>query len=262
MEKILINLEKKLKIKVKHIEKYHDGTTNALVFCVNNTYLIKKMSRKELNTQILFFDFYKDNNYFQKIVYVNKRLCFICFRYLNGILFNKNKQINKLKIIDEIYSIVKSYKKVNNNFYGYLEYPKISAIDFLKSEIEYAKEKLKKLNIDDSKVYIALNKFKNIKIDKYLLHGDFGVHNFLINNKYLRVIDPMPLVFDPLYDFYFAILSSNLLFVDLSYIFKYFNHDLNYKKNLLLIVFYIRMSRAYLYDVDHFKDYLRIYETL
>jgi hypothetical protein len=45
--------------------------------------------------------------------------------------------------------------------------------------------------------------------EPFLLHGDCGVHNFIFNDGQLRgVIDPTPVIGDPLYDLIYAFCSS------------------------------------------------------
>ena len=259
MDIIIENIKEKLNVKINNIGSFNDGTTNSLVFCINHKYLIKTIDKEELDNQIKFLEFYKDNKYFQDIIYVNKKLSFICFKYIKGLKI-KDININPLIFIKKIYFITKSYKEIDSDFYGYLNYKSNTSYEFLISEIEYAKDKIP--FIDDSKVYHALNNLNKYKVCKYLLHGDFGVHNFLIDKNIIKVIDPYPLVFDPLYDFYFACLSSSLLFINFDYLLKFYDRDINYKKNLLLIVFYIRMSRSYIYDKEHFNNYLDIYNNM
>lgn len=261
MNYILDDIKTRLDIDILNIETFKDGTTDSLVFSVNNKYLVKTMNEEDIKIQKIFYDLYKDSSYFQKIIYISNKYNYICYKYINGIKFKKNSYDSK-KIIDEIYNITKNYKEYNSDFYGYLNYKVKTGYEFLKSEIDYAYDKIKELNIDNNKVYVALENLKDYKFLKYLLHGDFGVHNFLIENNKLKIIDSMPLVFDPLYDFYFACLSSNFIFNNLNLLFKYYDRDINYKKNLFLIVFYIRMSRAYMYDKDNFIDYLKIYINL
>ncbi|MBQ8891654.1 MAG: hypothetical protein IJ068_02185 [Bacilli bacterium] len=258
MKDILDDLENKLNIKITNIENHKEGTSSSLVFGVNKKYLIKTMNVSELNNQQIFLNVYKNINYFQKIILVNKNLNYICFKYINGIKLKEYRF--KLNMIDEIYKIVKSYKKYDCDFYGYFDYRYSSAYLFLKSEIEYASEKIK--DIDTKIVYESLNKLKKYKIEKYLLHGDFGLHNMLLVNNKIKVIDAMPLVFSPIYDFYFACLSSTICFNNLNLLFNYFDYDMEYKKNLFIIVFYIRMSRAYVYDKNKFESYLEIYNKL
>ena len=259
MDTILDDIKNTLNIKINNIYNFKDGTTDSLVFCINNKYLIKTLSKEDIDLLKIFFDLYKDNNYFQKVIYVNKNLNYICFEFIKGNRF-QDISYNYKKAIVEIYNITKSYKEIDTNYYGYLDYKTKTPYEFLLSEINYAKEKLFDINID--KVYKALNKIKNYSYPKYLLHGDFGIHNFIVSNKKIKVIDPMPLVFDPLYDFYFACLSSSFLIKNIDLIFNYYDRDNIYKKNLFIIVFFIRMSRAYVYDKEHFNEYIKIFKKL
>lgn len=45
--------------------------------------------------------------------------------------------------------------------------------------------------------------------EKYLLHGDTGVHNFVFSNSVLTgIIDPSPMIGPVIYDFTYAFCSS------------------------------------------------------
>ncbi len=259
MNTILEDIINKLNIKIDNINTFKDGTTDSLVFSINNKYLIKTMNIEEIERYKIFFNLYKDNKYFQKIIYINENLNYICFEFIKGNRF-QDITYDYVKAIDEIFNIINSYKEYDSDFYGYLDYKVNTPYEFLLSEINYAKEKIEFINLD--KVYKALDNIKDYNYSKYLLHGDFGIHNFIVSNNKIRVIDPMPMVFDPLYDFYFACLSSSFLLKNIDLIFKYYDRDLSYKKNLFIIVFYIRMSRAYVYDKEHFNEYLKIYERI
>ena len=259
MNELLNDIKNKLNIELYDIHEYTDGTTDSLVISINNKYLIKRVGKEEYFNLKEFYKLY-NGNYFQNVIYSNDNLCYYCFDFINGKKINKVNNLNPDNIIDTIYEITNSYKPYNKEFYGYLEYPYKIPYEFLKSEIDYAKEKMIPIKCD--KVYDALNKIKKYDIPKYLLHGDFGVHNFIFQENNFKVIDPMPLVFDPLYDFYFASLSSSFLFMNLEKILSYYDRPFEYKKYLFLIVFYIRMSRSYMYDKEHFEDYVKIYKKL
>jgi fructosamine-3-kinase len=99
---------------------------------------------------------------------------------------------------------------------------------------------------------------------QYLMHGDFGTHNFLLEaDGTIRVIDPMPMVGDRVYDFYFAVLSNVGIFRNLGedYLAQFFSDvDLRYRRALMTIALYVRMSRAAYYDNEHLPDYEKLYE--
>jgi Ser/Thr protein kinase RdoA (MazF antagonist) len=64
--------------------------------------------------------------------------------------------------------------------------------------------------------------------ERFLLHGDCGVHNFVFDqNTIVGVIDPSPIVGPVLYDFLYAFCSSpdNLNLETLIPTFTLLNHD-------------------------------------
>ena len=95
------------------------------------------------------------------------------------------------------------------NGYGYLFEDNKTWDEFLLDEALNSYKEMPEINID--KIYKALEIIKKYNVDKYLIHGDFGTHNFIMQDNKIKVIDPMCVVGDKLYDFYFAIFSNVLL---------------------------------------------------
>lgn len=261
---IIRDIEKNLNIEFdkSNINYFNDGATESIVFAINNKYLIKIVDDLTYKVQLEFLNNYNDD-YFQKLLYSNNELSYLCYEYIDG---NKIYKLNKLDIndiINQIYGITYNYKKYEYDGYGYLfdDYNK-SWHQFLFDEVYYSRQEIE--NVSMNKVEIALDMIKKYEIEKYLIHGDFGVHNFLINNNKIKVIDPMGVIGDHLYDFYFAIFSDSLIFTntELDYILSFYNNDLEYKKALLTIVVYIRMSRAHKYDINNFDKYLELYNKI
>ena len=260
INEIIKDIESKLNIIIndKDIHYYTEGATESIVFSINNKYLIKTLNDIEFNVQKDFLSLYKEE-YYQKIIYTNEKLKYICYEYINGNKITDYTVYNKEDIVKQIYNITSNYKQYNYDEYGYYLVDHKTWYQFLLDEVEYSKNRM--TEIDMHIVYNSLDIIKEFNVDKYLIHGDFGVHNFLIDKSNIKVIDPMGLVGDPLYDFYFAILSNYSLFKDMEFdvIFKYFNRDYKYKKALLIVVYYIRMSRAYVYDKDNYDNYYKIF---
>lgn len=258
---IIKDIENKLSIKVhkKDIEYYTDGSTDSMVFSINKKYLVKTTNKLTFKTQIEFLNKYK-TDYFQKIITHNENLKYLCFEYIDGIKVIDFDIYDKKYLIKQIYDITSNYIPYEYEGYGYLfdNYNK-SWYQFLYDEVIYSSEFIKE--IDMHIVLKSLNIIKEYNVDKYLIHGDFGVHNFLLNNNKIQVIDPMGVVGDKLYDFYFACLSNYSLFstIELSYILSYYDSDELYKKALFIIVFYIRMSRTKVYNINSFDKYLDKY---
>ena len=97
------------------------------------------------------------------------------------------------------------------------------------------------------------------------MHGDFGTHNFLLEDGRIRVIDPMPVVGDYLYDFYFALLSNVDIFTHLGadYVYSFFpDRNLSYKRAILTVALFVRTSRAASYDKDNLPAYFDLYNAI
>lgn len=263
IENIIRDVSTRLNINVENIKYFTDGTTESTVFCINNKYLIKTVDELTLKEQEEFLNNYK-YDYFQKIIFCSKKLNYICFKFLEGNKFDFEVPKNINNVVDELYKITNNYKEYEYEGYGYLFDDHKSWYDFLKDEIDYAKKDIKNLKIDMNKLNEALEKIKKYDVPKYLVHGDFGTHNFLINNGSIKVIDPMGVVGDYLYDFYYSIFSSYKIFSKISIedILKFYDRDYEYKKSLLTIVFFIRLSRCYKYDRENINMYLDVYNNL
>lgn len=265
MKEIIKDLEKNLSITINEdkIIYYTDGATDSIVFNINDEYLIKTVDDITYDTQTEFLEFYKEVPQFQKVIHKNKNLKYICFDYKEGKLFRKENMDPK-EVISQVFNIVNNYKEYNHEYYGYLYEDEKSWYEFLKDEVEYSNNKMKDTNIDLSKVNKALEIIKEYNSPKYLIHGDFGVHNFIVNNNEINVIDPMPVVGDKLYDFYFSIYSDTDIFdyVSKEHILSYFEEDETIKNAMLTIAFFIRMSRAYVYDKQFFHIYTKYYEEV
>lgn len=255
----------KIEIKTEDIHFFSEGTTSSIVFRIKNKYLVKIVDENTLNTQLEFLEFYSDIKQFQKIIYYNKKLKYICFEYIEGEKLTDNKIINSKEIAQKIYYIVSKYKEYDYNKYGYLWDDHKTWKEFLQDEVNYAKSRLKidkEISLD--KVNEAIENISQKRIKKYLIHGDLGAHNFITSNNEIMVIDPMPVVGDYLYDFYFAMLSDTKLFdkAYIKYILDFFDRDIKYKKALFIVVLYIRMCRSYIYNKKEFEIYLKLYEEI
>ncbi len=262
-EQIINDIETKLNVKINKetLEHYKDGKSDSIVISLEDKYLIKTVDENTYKTQKKFLTLYEDIDNFQTILCDSSDLKYICYKFMFGEKLEKVEDINPQKIVDDLYIITNSYKKIDAPGFGYLEEANKSWETFLSDEVEYGYYELIELSIPMEKVNKALEKIKTYEIDKYLIHGDFGTHNFLFDNDYINVIDPMPVVGDRLYDFYYAVTSDVRIFnkVDIDYILSFYDEDMEYKKLLFIICLYIRMSRAYKYDRGSFKTYKDLY---
>lgn len=265
MDDILNDLEQRLNITIKSedITNYTDGASDAKVFSINEKYLVKVVDDLTLRSQIAFLEFYKGIAGLQRVITYNKELKYICFEFIKGKKIKEVKEVKDTDIIKQIKNIVKQYKKYDDNAYGYLyDNEGKSWVEFLEDEINYAKPKLKDYDVETSILDKCLQTISKYNVEKYLIHGDLGTHNFLFDdNGKIMIIDPMPVVGDWLYDFYYAVLSSKKIFMntEMDSIIQAFDGDYTYQISLFTIVLFIRLSRAYVYDKENFETYLNAY---
>ena len=261
LDNIIKDIELKLNINIDKdkIKYFDDGVSSSIVFRYDK-YLIKTCDIKELESYLIFFNLYNEDC-FQKIVCYSKDLLYICFYYIEGDLF-KNSIIDSKEVINQLFKITSNYKEYDYEGYGYLEEKQVDFIDFLKEESYIEDERI---DIDYSKLFESYEVIKKYNIPKYLLHGDFGTHNFIVNNNKIYVIDPIPLVGDYLYDFYFGIFTNVNIFkdIDANYILSFFeDRDYEYKKALMTICFYIRLRRCCKYNKEDLPIYINYVNTL
>ena len=262
MNNILEDIKKRLNIEFtkEDIHEFSEGKTEAKVFSIKDKYLIKCSNEYDLN---VYEEFLKDSSsYFQKLYYVNYDLGYACLSFLPGKRFDNSLELNYL--IDTFYDITSNYRKIDYEGFGYLNDDHKTWPEFLTSEVDYSNSIVFDDTLDDSVVREAIEVISKYEVKPYLTHGDFGTHNFIINDKKLYVIDPMGVVGDPLYDFYFAIFSDIDIYtkVDLKEILKYYDRPLEYKKAMIVVQFYIRLCRTYKYEIEDYPTYKEYFETI
>ena len=237
---------------------YTDGSTDSTVFSIDNKYLIKISDQRTVREQVEFLTT-NTSDVFQKYLCSDEELEYACLGFIEGEHY-KDDPVEAYSAAKQIADIVSSYAPYSCDNYGFMNDMKPTWYDFMLDEVEYASQRIPDLPRDA--VNAALEKMRGVEPEKRMLHGDFGTHNFLVKDGIIRVIDPMPVIGDKLYDFYFAILSNIGIFPELGldYIFSFFDeYDRDYKEALLTIALYVRTSRAAAYDQAHLDRYIELY---
>jgi aminoglycoside phosphotransferase len=194
------------------------GTTNGILYTlfINKMpmYVIKLDQPKVITSTEDFLLAYKEVKLLPDILYTDPKKEFIVYRYISGEThFNRGSKMEWMTIlIDELFN---KYHKVDQS----TSWGRVNGIqrktwsDFNQISLEYAKENIGDfLSTDEHKrVELLVNKLNTYENneEKYYLHGDAGVHNFVyINNQLKGVIDPSPLIGPKIYDFTYAFCSS------------------------------------------------------
>ena len=263
VQDVIADIARQLNVQLDGIEPhfYTDGATDATVFALDEKYLVKMTDLNTIRTQAEFLQ-HNPDGVFQKLLCSNEELGYECFEFINGVHYD-GSLIDSKDATEQIAKIVQNYREYPHEGYGFLNEEHVSWKAFLLDEIEYARRTIPEVSTE--KVMSALEVAGAVNPEQYLLHGDFGTHNFLLEGNRIRVIDPMPVVGDYLYDFYFALLSDVDIFTHLGadYVYGFFpDRDLSYKRAVLTVALFVRMSRAATYDKDNLPAYFDLYSAI
>ncbi|WP_312476595.1 hypothetical protein [Neobacillus sp.] len=200
------------------LKKLTSGTTNGILYTLSNNgipkYVIKMDQPKLITTTEKFLQTYKDVKLLPNVLYTDEKKEFIVYSYLSGEThFNRGSKLKWMTILIE--ELLNKYQKVDKG----IHWGRVNGIqrnswaDFNLESLEFAQKYISDLlpNEEHKKVEILVNKLQTYENqeEKYYLHGDAGVHNFVYQNNHLKgVIDPSPLIGPKIYDFTYAFCSS------------------------------------------------------
>lgn len=194
------------------------GTTSGVLYTlfVDNTptYVVKIDHPSIINSTKDFLLAYQDVQLLPKVLYINDNKEFIVYTFISGEThFNRGSKLRWMtRLTKELFN---QYLKVDQN----IPWGRVNGIkrkswsDFNQASLESAKENIGDLlPIEDHKrvasLVSALRTY-HIHEEKYYLHGDAGVHNFVYSENELKgVIDPSPIIGTRIYDFTYAFCSS------------------------------------------------------
>jgi fructosamine-3-kinase len=255
-------------IKYKALSGGTSSNIGILRYGENAKYVLKSNETKVIQEEVQFLDYYSEVDLLPKVLYVEPSYQYIVYPFIEGETNYPRK--NKAKVLKTlVQTLINNYKPVSDQKgWGWSYDLTASWQEFLISEVEYAKQIIDSnlLRQDDFNMILKLIKSpkrKGSTRQPFLLHGDCGVHNFLFSEEQLcGVIDPMPIVGEPLYDLVFAFCSSpdNLTMETIQTATNYL--DLWERNNALLceevlIGLYIRFARCTLHHPNDLNEYLK-----
>ena len=260
-DKIIEKVLKKLDIPYISHKYFTDGTSSKVIL-LNNHYLIKQNKPSLLQAETEFINLSK-SNLFQKILYADSNYDFVVYDFIPGDMMKQVDDIDDT--LNSIVKITSNYPKYTGKGFGYLNEEFSSWKEFLNDEINYSSQTVKPYIDDNSSVYKCINILEKYPFQKKLLHGDFGTHNFVkVKGKLIGVIDPMPVIGDPLYDSIFAMVSNKEFLANLNVekISSLTNEPQEKVKAMLTIVLYSRISRCIKYQPNDINIYLDFWNNL
>ncbi|MEX1028964.1 MAG: phosphotransferase [Paenibacillaceae bacterium] len=248
------------------------GTTDGLVYTltVNEEpkYVLKIDNHQSISFVEQLHQAYIKSPVLPKLIYTDPAKTFIVYSYITGTTHNnRGSKVNWLSLL--VKDLLNHYE-INHQLkiWGRLELPRESWREFNERSLEGARNNVGSLlPIEDYyKVKPLIENISKVD-DKYLLHGDTGVHNFIFHEFGLvGVIDPSPMVGPVIYDFTYAFCSSpdDLNLETLFAAFELFNHKSIERLRLIEEVtfqLYCRIgicAKVHPHDMD---DYLKAWDN-
>ena len=261
-----------------NVEKIKSGTTSGVLYLLlvdqKPTYVVKIDTANSIMPTQQFLTAYRDVNLLPTILYSDPEGQFIVYDYRAGEThINRGSKMDWMTIL--IKGLFNEYKKVDEATpWGRINgTPRSSWSEFNQISLAYAQQNIgNALPLEDhQKVELLVNKLKGYSHleEKYYLHGDTGVHNFVYSDQRLKgVIDPSPLIGPKIYDFTYAFCSSpdNLDLDTLLPLFALWNSDDSYTEERLLdeVLFqlYTRIGICIKVHPHDLADYLDAWEKL
>jgi hypothetical protein len=230
-------------------------------------YVVKLNEPQVIKSEVDFLNYYQELILLPNLLFVEQSYNYIVYSFITGStnFARRNKQ-EMLKVL--VQGLINNYKTVPLVGWGYTDELTDSWQGFLLNKIIEV-NKILKSHLGRDEYNFVLNVFENlrkndIERDPFLLHGDCGVHNFIFNDGQLSgVIDPTPVIGDPLYDLIYAFCSSpddlTKEIIDLAVSYLMINGEKNnsilYKK--VIVGLYLKLGTCIKHHPNDFEEYLQ-----
>lgn len=233
--------EKGILVSTSKIASKMNGTTDGLVYtlAVNEEpkYVLKLDSPENISLVESLHLTYRDSPLLPRLHYTDPAKTFIVYSYIPGTThYHCGSKINWLSLlVKELLNHYIIYEQTDK--WGRLVHQRDSWREFNERSVEGARGNLGDLlpAEDYYKVKTLIESTFRVN-ERYLLHGDTGVHNFVFHDSTLTgVIDPSPIAGPVIYDFTYAFCSSpdDLNLETLFAAFELLNHQTIDKSRLI-----------------------------
>ncbi|MCC3378306.1 aminoglycoside phosphotransferase family protein [Paenibacillus farraposensis] len=191
------------------------GTSSEVVAVMDGTnprYVIKQNDPAIIEAEAEFLHTYLRIEKLSRLVYVDSLHRYLVYTFKQGIT-KQYGGTNKADLLVSLATeVIAHYKPLGaERHYGYPDHPFVEWRDLLLHRMKESGKIIQDVLPQEDHHFVhtlvAGLPQRNIK---YLLHGDFGVHNFVFaeNDTLTGIIDPDPMVGEPLYDLIYAFCSS------------------------------------------------------
>lgn len=253
----------------KGYKKLTGGTTSRLYLIEGKEQCVVKLNEPEvIEEEAYFLNFYENDSLFPKLLYVDPLNRYIVYSFIPGSTSYDvgNKRDVLCTLVQEVIHTYKVTMEMEQ--WGWKEEPVDSWQDFLLKRVMEASENLKTYIIEeDFRIVLEFVHSPNRHSHSnqpYLLHGDCGFHNFIFKeNKLYGVIDPLPVLGDPIYDLIYAFCSTpeDLTKETIDYVVEQCVFHKNKKGKVLyeevIIGLYLRLETCIRHHPEDLEDYLK-----
>lgn len=193
--------------------KVLNGGTTSKVYLLDEKYVVKLNEAEVIREEANFLSLYEENALFSKLLYKEPLHTYIVYSFLEGNTSYKqgHKRITLSTLVQEV---INKYEIVSGiDGWGWKESPAQSWSEFLTTNVMEAHENVRPYISEEeyrTVLNLANSPSRGTGINQpFLLHGDLGFHNFIFQgNKLHGVIDPLPVLGDPIYDLIYAFCST------------------------------------------------------
>ncbi|EDL63803.1 phosphotransferase [Bacillus sp. SG-1] len=228
-------------------------------------YVIKSNVPEVIASEASFLEFYYGAELLPKLLYRDAENQYLVYHYVRGEVLNNVG--NKRSVLESVVlHFINQYKEISPlEGWGWRDEPVSTWEQFITTRVNEAKKTVAgHLDTRDDELVDLLVKDSTMNWSKtaYLLHGDCGVHNFLIEHGELSgIIDPTPVIGPPLYDLLYAFCSSP---EDLTVeTIMHCSGLMEFKSNLttgelyreVSIILYIRLATCLRHHPEDFSEY-------
>ncbi|UOQ91583.1 aminoglycoside phosphotransferase family protein [Halobacillus shinanisalinarum] len=176
-------------------------------------FVLKVNEREVIKEEANFLNYYSNILLLPRVLYVEPSYEYILYSFIEG--DTSYPRENKSGILKELVRrFINHYEPVSYfKGRGWADDLSVTWQEFLLGEF-YEAKKILDSTLGEKEFNIVLRLINNSKMSHmdrqpFLLHGDCGVHNLLFKeNKLCGVIDPTPMIGDPLFDLVYAYCSS------------------------------------------------------
>lgn len=243
------------------------GGTSSEVYLLDiqgENYIVKFNDPTVIKEEANYLHYYQDIKMLPDLLLVESSRCYLVYSYIEGTSEYNGK--NKREVLQSLVRYMLNYYKFapKEKGWGWTDSPSNSWREFQMNEISVASTVIaSRLSEEDHQLVHSVAKESSLEDKKYLLHGDCGFHNFIFNDDQLSgVIDPTPVIGDPVYDLVYAFCSStdDLTKETIDAAASCLSTSVIRENELyeqVIIALYIRLETCLTYHPDEFEVYLK-----